>query len=440
MTDQEVTFEAHHGQQIVLGDTHRFLTLVCGRRWGKDHLACIKILSHSLSHKSPRGGKIYAWLNPVYNPQGKESFRVMKTFAESGKLISKSIETPPMEIRFINGDKVVFYSADQPDNLRGGQYDGVIINEAGLITDLDELWAGPIAAMLLDRAGWAWVQGTPKGKGALHKFFIRGLDEHTSEGKPNPWKSYRFPTKTNPFISSTELDRLKEELPEDMFQQEFLAEFLDSGGAVFRGLQKMRERSEHTKLLPQADMCRVGVDLAKHTDFTTLVALDPSSSVIGFDRFNQLDWGIIVQRIERFCSRFRGTVILDASGVGDPIYENLAAKGLAIKPIKFTNERKAQMVQNLMLLIEDEVVRIPWPLYQTDSTTDTAHIWKELEAYSYVITATGRIRYEAPRGFHDDCVTALFLAASQLAPQISSSFIHQSLDVTREIGVASHNY
>ena len=98
------------------------------------------------------------------------------------------------------------------------------------------------------------------------------------------------------------------------------------------------------------------------------------------------------------------------------------------------------MVQNLMLLIEDGVLRVPWPLYQTDSVTDTAHIWKELEAYSYVITATGRIRYEAPRGFHDDCVTALFLAASQLAPQVSSSFMSQALEVTREIGVASHNY
>ena len=98
--------------KIVLSDEHRFLTLVCGRRWGKDHLACIKILSHSLSHKSPRGGKIYAWLNPVYNPQGKESFRVMRQFAESGGLISKCIETPPMEIRFTNGDKVVFFSAD----------------------------------------------------------------------------------------------------------------------------------------------------------------------------------------------------------------------------------------------------------------------------------------------------------------------------------------
>ena len=56
----EITFEAHHTQQLVLEDPHRFITMVCGRRWGKDHLASIKILSHSLTHTSSRGGKMYA--------------------------------------------------------------------------------------------------------------------------------------------------------------------------------------------------------------------------------------------------------------------------------------------------------------------------------------------------------------------------------------------
>ena len=136
----EITFEAHHSQQLVLEDPHRFITMVCGRRWGKDHLASIKILSHSLTHTSTRGAKMYAWLNPVYNPQGKESFRVFRAFAESGGLVKKVVETPPMEVRLINGDRVTFFSADQPDNLRGGQYDGVILNEAGFISDLDEVW------------------------------------------------------------------------------------------------------------------------------------------------------------------------------------------------------------------------------------------------------------------------------------------------------------
>tara|TARA_B100001248_G_scaffold80626_1_gene58516 strand:- start:11616 stop:12932 length:1317 start_codon:yes stop_codon:yes gene_type:complete len=438
MTD--ITFEAHHAQQLVLEDPHRFITLVCGRRWGKDHMAAIKILAHSLSHTSPRGSKLYAWLNPVYNPQGKESFRVFRSFAESGGLVAKCIETPPMEVRLINGDRITFFSADQPDNLRGGQYDGVIINEAGFISDLDELWSGPIAAMLLDRTGWAWIMGTPKGKNAFHKFYLRGLDNELEDGTPNSWKTFRFPTKTNPFISDDELDRLRDELPSDMYKQEFMAEFMDTGGAVFRGLDQMIERSENCSLVPQADGCRVGIDLAKHTDFTCLVALDSNNTVIGFDRFNQLDWSIISQRIEYFCSRYRGKVILDATGVGDPIFENLSSKGLSIEPVKFTNEKKAQMVQNLMLLIEEGVLRIPKPGTIADPSHDTTHLWRELEAYSYSITSTGRIRYEAPRGFHDDCVTALFLAASSMPLMMNATIANIDLNNVRGVGELENSY
>lgn len=339
-----------------------------------------------------------------------------------------------MEVRLINGDRVTFFSADQPDNLRGGQYDGVILNEAGFISDLDEVWSGPVAAMLLDRAGWAWIMGTPKGKNAFHKFFLRGLDPETKDGKPNPWKSYRFPTKTNPFISPEELDRLKDELPQDMFKQEFEAEFLDTGGAVFRGLDSMRMRSEGLELLPQADNCRIGIDVAKHTDFTCLVAIDNTNTVIGFDRFNQLDWSVISQRIEFFCSRYRGKVVMDASGVGDPVYENLVSKGLVIEPVKFTNEKKTQMVQNLMLLIEEGVCAVPLPGQTTDPSKDTGNLWSELEAYTYNITPTGRIRYEAPRGFHDDCVTALFLASSAMPMMMANAFQDYDLNDVRGVG------
>ena len=51
-------------------------------------------------------------------------------------------------------------------------------------------------------------------------------------------------------------------------------------------------------------------------------------------------------------------MVLDATGVGDPIHENLVSKGLVIEPVKFTNDRKTQMVQNLMLLLKRVVCKI----------------------------------------------------------------------------------
>ena len=127
-------------------------------------------------------------------------------------------------------------------------------------------------------------------------------------------------------------------------------------------------------------------------------------------------------------------MVLDATGVGDPVYENLVSKGLVIEPVKFTNDRKTQMVQNLMLLIEEGCVQIPLPGQSLDPSHDTATMWAELEAYTYTITPTGRIRYEAPRGFHDDTVTALFLAASAMPMMTAQAFADVDLNNVRGIG------
>jgi hypothetical protein len=377
-------------------------------------------LIECFSKISPRGPKLYAWLNPVYNPQGKESFRIFRQFAESGKLIAKDgvIRTPPMEVTLINGDRITFFSADQPDNLRSGQYDGIIINEAGLIAALMDLWEGPIAAMLIDRAGWAWLSGTPKGKNALHKMYLRGLTEKTSDGQANLWKSFRFSTYDNPYIPVEELERLKIELPEDMFNQEFMAEFLDTGGMVFKGLTAMRARSQSCKLKPQAANCRIGIDIGRHSDWTVLLALDENNFVVGFERFKDLPWPTTLMRIKNFLTRYRGKMIMDIAGPGEVLYEALAGQGIPMTGVKFTNERKAFMTQNLASLIESGACHVPPPIIGAEAHLDLTFLWHELEAFTYDILPTGKVRYSAPMGMYDDCVTALMLAASELPPMV----------------------
>ena len=444
----DFNFEVHPTQMEVLKDHHRFKTLVCGRRWGKDHLISINLLIECFSKISPRGQKLYAWLNPVYNPQGKESFRIFRQFAESGKLIAKDgvIRTPPMEVTLINGDRITFFSADQPDNLRSGQYDGIIINEAGLIGALAELWEGPIAAMLIDRAGWAWLSGTPKGKNAFHKMYLRGLPRQTPEGAVNLWKSFRFSTYDNPYIPVEELDRLKIELPEDMFNQEFMAEFLDTGGMVFKGLSAMRQRSQGHKLKPQAANCRIGIDIGRHSDWTVLLALDENNAVVGFERFKDLPWHTMLMRIKNFLTRFRGKMIMDIAGPGEVLYEALAGQGVPMTGVKFNNERKAFMTQNLASLIESGACHVPPPIIGAEAHVDLTFLWQELEAFTYDILPTGKVRYSAPMGMYDDCVTALMLAASEMPPMVVmddglwTRGLEARLNDIREPGEASDAY
>jgi phage FluMu gp28-like protein len=146
----------------------------------------------------------------------------------------------------------------------------------------------------------------------------------------------------------------------------------------------------------------IGVDLAKVEDFTALVALDEDGHVRGFDRFHQLDWTFQVQRIRAFAEEYNGLIIVDSTGVGDPIYESLYRTGLRVQPYKFTSESKRQLIENLSIRFDAGQLSIPG---------DLEVLLNELKAYTYEMLPSGRVRYGAPEGLHDDAVTAFALAA-----------------------------
>ena len=164
----------------------------------------------------------------------------------------------------------------------------------------------------------------------------------------------------------------------------------------------------------------IGCDVAKHTDWTVLIAMDAETGrCFAMERFNQLDWRIQKERIVAFARKHRGRVILDATGVGDPIYDDLRRVLPDIEGFKLTAGSKVALVQRLIVAVEQR--RIGWPgpgrgLEQKDAkgAKEDRSGWDmltaEMKRYEYAIGEGGRISYAAPSGYHDDCVMALALA------------------------------
>ena len=96
-------------------------------------------------------------------------------------------------------------------------------------------------------------------------------------------------------------------------------------------------------------------------------------------------------------------VWIDSTGVGDPIEEDLRKSGVKTKDYKFTNASKEAMVEQMMIAIQQKLISIP----VCDKTTILVD---ELKAFTYALLPSGRIRYEAPSNYHDDCVVSLGLA------------------------------
>jgi hypothetical protein len=119
------------------------------------------------------------------------------------------------------------------------------------------------------------------------------------------------------------------------------------------------------------------------------------------ERFNMLDWPIQKERILAFARKHRGKLVLDATGAGDPIYDDLARVYSNIVPFKFTARSKVELIQRLIVAVEQQ--KIMWP-------EGWGILTDEMKRFEYSISPTGAITYSAPPGYHDDCVIALALA------------------------------
>ena len=92
---------------------------------------------------------------------------------------------------------------------------------------------------------------------------------------------------------------------------------------------------------------------------------------------------------------------MDSTGVGDPVFDDLAAEFPGLEGYRFTAQSKRALVQGLMVAVERG--RVFWPASWEVLTG-------EMKRYEYTITPNGGVGYSAPSGYHDDCVMAFALA------------------------------
>ena len=365
----------HAGQLRVLREAGRFNVLECGRRFGKTHLGVQLAIDVAID-----GGEV-GWFAPTYRYLADPWRAVEKAL---GPAIMK-VDRVEKRLDLISGGSIDFWSLDSVDAGRGRRYDRVIIDEAGIVRDLGPAWQETIRATLADKQGDAWFLGTPKGRNFFHRCFERG---QIADGG---WKSWRLPTTTNPTIRDEEIEAARRELPKQVFEQEFLGIPADDGGNPF-GLDAIeRCIAEKSSNPPKA----IGVDLAKSVDYTVVCGLDEAGSVCLLERW-QAPWSETIGRIERMLGEV--PALIDSTGVGDPIVEDLQRKQPRVEGFKFTQVSKQQLMEGLASAFQTGRIQIPDGWLRT-----------ECETFEYQYTRTG-VRYEAPSGMHDDGVCALALA------------------------------
>lgn len=143
----------------------------------------------------------------------------MKAIAEP---VTTGVSERDRDLFLVGGGQIMVRSADQPDTMRGVGLDGAILDEAAFMRP--EVWRNVIRPALSDRRGWAIMGTTPNGRNWLHEEFASASRQHNAA----VWQS---PTADNPLISTEELEDARASLPRVVFDQEYLARFVQKIGA-----------------------------------------------------------------------------------------------------------------------------------------------------------------------------------------------------------------
>lgn len=276
--------ELHDAQLEVLNNSSRFNTLCMGRRWGKSSLGQ-HLVAENIS-------KPIGWFAPTYKlleEAWRNITRVYNPIITGKNMSSKRID-------FVGGGSVDFWSLDNADTVaRGRAYALVVIDEAAMAPNLEDAWQQSIRPTLTDLEGSAWFLSTPKGLNYFHELFQRGNSGDAS------WKSWQMPTSTNHYIRKTEIEAARLELPDIVFAQEYLAQFVTmDGGRVRREWLKYGESDLNPEKYMAVDLA---ISTKENADYTAAAVISRNN-----------DGSIFVHDIQRFRGGF-GAVLEFINGM-----------------------------------------------------------------------------------------------------------------------------
>lgn len=343
-----------------------------------------------------------------------EMFNECKQHFENGPLtLDQYGVTKPNEQtwKFASGTRILSRTLgnvgqeEQPGN-RGKSPTCVIVDEAAY--EQDKVYEEEIEQFFITHPVYEYLLfSTPAGKSG---YFYQKVDDD------DDWFSPYWPTKRSPYAQQDYIEEQREKLPSSTFDQEFLGKFAEDGGSAI----------SHGVLTPNLAPGRpfdhaldryLGIDPARGGK-DEMVAVDMDAAGVCWNAwaFETISGPQFVEFLEyahtdktalEYFSEVPApacgdgvtpkggyeTILIEENGVGG-FAADFAEAGLgdAIRVVNSTNETKQSVYQRLIKDLEETELALPkhQPLIR-----QTTKLQKSF-------TPTGKAKFEAPSGKHDD--------------------------------------
>lgn len=240
--EASLTFEPHDGQQEIADALlkYRYVVVRAGRRFGKSALALNLVLREALTNPGR-----YWIVAPEYKQAKSIYWRdLVSDYIPEELIIKKNDNELILEIRSTVEGKnsiIEFKGSDKEDSLRGAGLKGIVLDEYAF--QKEHIWNKIVSPMLIQTRGWAMFITTPNGVANHFKAFWDHAVELESK-KDKDWKTFHFTSYDNPMIKKEDLDKERERLVPEFFEQEYMAEFAKFVGLIYTEFSDKRHVKE----------------------------------------------------------------------------------------------------------------------------------------------------------------------------------------------------
>lgn len=366
------SFEPHDRQLAALDSMAAMMVMACGKKAGKTTTLIHKCLEVALSPHPYGTDELFIACISISYDQCRLTFNpVVRKLRLAGiQFEVDHARTDPAEVVFTNDFgvhvRIKCYSTKEPEILLGAKWDLVLIDEGAYMSE--DIWTGYLAV----NTRRACIATSPYGKNWVYKFYLQGKDNTIDD--PN-FFAQNFDTFANikmPGYSPDgnhsgdyakmlmEAEWCKKNAPYT-YAQDFLGQFIEGGDNYFRNYDNNIDNTlvaSSTGIIapPQRGFYySTGVDLARYRDNTVIVVLDQYRNLCFFRKLPHQDWILQRKEIATVARTYPGVCWVDASGVGQPVFESLESdEGVSAEPFVFNNNSRLELLTELRISLSTE--------------------------------------------------------------------------------------
>jgi len=372
----------------------RFAVLVCHRRFGKT----VGVVNHAIKQAilcelpAPR----YSYIAPFRNQAKLIAWEYLKHYTSviPNLKINESelyVELPSKHKGWA-GARIYIVGADHPDALRGGYFDGVVLDEYAQIKR--ELWDEVVRPALADRNGWAVFVGTPSGQNQFFDIYQRALSD------PD-WYSCMYRVDESGVIQPEEIEDMKRDMTDQAIRQELYCDFSASASDIVIPIDLVTESCKR-EILPQqvaGQPTVLGVDVARFGDDSTVITSRQGLHGKWQKVFRGLDTmeaaGKVIEAINQ---EHPDAVYIDVGAMGAGVIDRLTHLGYDITEVNFAGAASDERYANKRAEIYFQLRS--W-MQAGGAIPDEPALKSELSVVEYHFTPAGKIQLEPKEKIKD---------------------------------------